>query len=110
MKNSSLEMQVISMPEPPQSNNNNNIGGREIHCKKHTYSNLEIFLLNAKLGRFMSCSPTSTSLLYSCEVNNEKVRPCPHYGVNLGFKSLGPSSWGVFSFSGLGHLLQLGTF
>ena len=20
-----------------------------------------------------------------CEVNNEKVRPCPHYGVNLAF-------------------------
>ena len=24
-----------------------------------------------------------------CEVNNEKVRPCPHYGVNLAFLEVG---------------------
>ena len=34
MKNSSLEMQVISMPEPPQSNNINNIGRRERYTVK----------------------------------------------------------------------------
>ena len=28
-----------------------------------------------------------------CEVNNEKVRPCPHYGVNLAFLEVGLLSY-----------------
>ena len=49
MKNSSLEMQVISMPEPPQSNNNN-IGRRERYTVKNTHIQTWKFFVKCQVG------------------------------------------------------------
>ena len=60
MKNSSLEMQVISMPEPPQSNNNN-IGRRE----RYTVKNTHIF----KLGNFFVKCQVGTIYVLLADIN-----------------------------------------